>query len=217
MRPTAKSARTAERSSGGIRPCSVPTATARRRRRDARRRLPRRGHLALALFDRRHDDVRALSGPHPLGGERVDARARLGSPHAGRDRAAPGRLLVEHRDVELAVDGPGERARDRRRRHDEDVRALSLAEEPGAVRHAEPMLLVDDHEGEPAEPDRRLDERVRADEDVHLARAREPARSACRGLAPHAARQERQAHAGGAEPGGEARRRAARPGSPSAP
>ncbi len=75
--------------------------------------------------------------------------------------AAARRLLVEDRDVELAVDGPRQRTRDRRGRHDEDVRRIALAEEARAVGHAEAVLLVHDDQAQPVEADGRLD-RARA-------------------------------------------------------
>ena len=65
-----------------------------------------------------------------------------------------------------------QRARDRRRGHDQHVGAgavaLRLQRQP--LVHAEAVLLVDDGEGEVAEHHVRLEQRVRADEDVDLAR-----------------------------------------------
>ena len=51
---------------------------------------------------------------------RLRLEQRPGRP-AGDDRRAPRRQLVEHADVEVAVDGHRRRARDRRRRHHEHV------------------------------------------------------------------------------------------------
>src|SRR2546426_9182886 len=74
------------------------------------------------------------------------------------------RQLVEDRDVEVAVERQGERSRDRRGRHHEEVGVLALAAEPGALLDAEPVLLVHDGEAEAAELHTFLHERVRADD-----------------------------------------------------
>ena len=64
-----------------------------------------------------------------------------------------------------------QRARDRRRRHDQHVGAgaAALRLQRQALVHAEAVLLVDDGEGEVAEDDVRLEQRVRADDDVDVA------------------------------------------------
>ena len=138
----------------------------RRESRNARRRLARGRDVALPLVDRGDDDVDALSCRDALRGEAVDPLAVGLLAHPRHDRGAARRLFVQHRDVELAIDGPGERARDRRGGHDEDVRRLPLPEEACAVRHPEAVLFVHHHEGETPETDRRFDQGVRADEHV---------------------------------------------------
>ena len=105
----------------------------------------------------------------------------------------PGGLLRQPRDVEVAVVRHQQRARDGRRRHHQHVgaagAALRLQREP--LVHAEAVLLVDDGEGQVAEGDVGLEQRVRADEDVDLA-GREAARAApcaaCPSRAPSAGR-----------------------------
>ena len=81
-------------------------------------------------------------------------------------RFAGGAVISE--TGEVAVDGERERARDRRRRHVEDVRAAPLGERRPLL-DAEAVLLVDDGDGEVAEADLLLDQRVRADRDLHVA------------------------------------------------
>ncbi len=67
-----------------------------------------------------------------------------------------------------------EGARDRRRRHREDVDAqLELAQEL-LLLHAEPLLLVDDEEAEVLGADVAREEAVRADQDVHAAFGESP-------------------------------------------
>ena len=68
-------------------------------------------------------------------------------------------------DREVAVDGQRERARDRRRGHVERVRDPPLRQRL-ALLDAEAVLLVDHGDGEVAQVDALLDERMRADEDA---------------------------------------------------
>ena len=97
----------------------------------------------------------------------------------------PGRLLGELRDVEVAVVRHQQRARDRRRRHDQHVgaAAAALGLQRQALVHAEAVLLVDDGEGQVLEHHVGLEQRVRADEDVDLA-APPAARAARRARGP---------------------------------
>jgi hypothetical protein len=73
------------------------------------------------------------------------------------------------------------------------------------VRHAEAVLFVHDHEPEPPEPDRGLDEGVGAHEDVELAR-RERFEERLPGAPARFPGQEAEAHAGLVDPGRETRR-----------
>ena len=104
----------------------------------------------LRLGDQRADpiDLRAaLDRACDAGNDLVEAFERHG---ARRDRLPPGRLLVEPRHVHVAIAGEQQGARDRRRRHHQQLgaaaRALGLHRQ--ALMHAEAMLLVDDHEAE---------------------------------------------------------------------
>src|SRR5258706_11008794 len=87
------------------------------------------------------------------------------------DLLAPEGKLVDHRDVEVAVDRLIQRLRDRRRGREQEMRvgARAFLAEGGALANAEPMLLVDDRETEPFERDVLLYECVRADRDVDRA------------------------------------------------
>ena len=71
------------------------------------------------------------------------------------------------------------------------------------MRHAEAVLLVDDDEAEPAELHRRLDQGVRADEDVDRAGGERREQLPARGAA-HAPGQQPEAHARPRQPGREA-------------
>ena len=101
----------------------------------------------------------------------MDAQARVGLTGAlrpdarGDDRLAIRRGLRDLAHREVAVDRQCERARDRSRRHVQHVRRAVLGER-GSLLDAEPMLLVDDRDGEIGELDVALDQRMCADGDL---------------------------------------------------
>ena len=133
---------------------------------------------AFGFVDQRADPVRLA--PRAAGG--VDACHHFVAPcvgqHHGADRRAAGRQLVDDRDVEVGVGRHRQRARDRRGGHDELVReatvGATLFPQLHALVHAEAVLLVDDHEHEPVEGHALLEQRVRADRDLHRRRPRGP-------------------------------------------
>ena len=86
--------------------------------------------------------------------------------HEGLDRQPLGRRRRDDRQVAQAAERHVQRARNRSRgqREHVDLRAQTL--QALLVLHAEPMLLVDDHEPEPFEADVGLQQLVRADHDV---------------------------------------------------
>ena len=94
--------------------------------------------------------------------------ARLRQELGGHRRAAR-RQLIDDRHVEVRVVAHRERARNRRCAHHELVRlqvaafAGSFRTQRQALLHAEAVLLVDDGEGEVAERDWSLEQRVGAD------------------------------------------------------
>src|SRR6266545_3511068 len=89
-------------------------------------------------------------------------------PHLGPHRPEPGRHLVQHRDVEVAIHSLRQRLRDRGGGRQQQVRVYPLLAERRALPNAEAMLLVDDREPEPLEGHGLLDESVRANDDVEL-------------------------------------------------
>ena len=163
---------TASLSLAGSWPCSSPSrrpassaAASRSRSSDAGpgldplRFLDQRAHH-VGLVARRHLVA------HPLPRFRLLQRPRAQS---GGDRSPAGRQLVEHRRVEVAVDGHGRRARNRRGRHHQDVGhhlARTLFPQGGPLLDAETVLLVDDDAPERPERHRLGQQGVGADEDV---------------------------------------------------
>ncbi len=167
-------------SSGFCRPCSNPS------RRSASSTMLQsfedrlgRCHLdLLRLVDQgAHDvdlptvcDCRADVGPHRLQVQGCVSlqRSRSLDP-VGQDRGSARWQLVEHRDVEVSVDGHRRRPRYRRGRHDEDVGqriGRRLGPKRGSLLDAEAMLLVDHHDTEGREHDRVLDQRVGTDDEI---------------------------------------------------
>ena len=123
----------------------------------------------LGGLDQRAHDVRLQSVVEVAAEARVRLRAAVVGHPRGHDRLAVRRWRGDLRDGQVAVDGERERARDGRRRHVQDVRAPALCDR-GALADTEAVLLVDHGDGEVAEGHVALDESVRADGDLHVAR-----------------------------------------------
>src|SRR5512143_3681288 len=64
------------------------------------------------------------------------------------NRASAGREFIDHGHIEVTIDGEGERPRDRRCRHHQNVWLVSLGSEGRALHYTEPVLLVDDGKAE---------------------------------------------------------------------
>ena len=132
-----------------------PVGLLLRRPRDARLRLldQRADHVRLApLLEKPPEPPVGLPGP------------LLGDP--ARDHRLPARRgLGDLRHGEISVDGEGERARDRRRGHVQDVRGAAHSESAPLL-HPEAVLLVDHRDGEVAQLDALLDQRMRPDDDA---------------------------------------------------
>ena len=126
----------------------------------------------LLLLDHGEDDI----GLPPLGDllleEAVDAEELALADVVGLYRLAPWRQLVDDGDIEVAVERHGERPRDGRGTHGEDMGVPRgvLRPQSRALHDAEAVLLVDDAEGEGVEVYAGLDEGMRPDEDGELAR-----------------------------------------------
>ena len=172
-----------------MRPWTTPTAPPRERLADLVRVLLDGARVdRVRLLDERDDDV-GLPARADLGLDLAERAAPLRlREDARRDRRPARRLLVERRDVEVAVERQREGARDRRRGHHEEVRrdapdAVGLGREGRPLRDAEAVLLVDHDEAEPEERDGVLEEGVRPDEEVDRARPRAASRSVRAGLA----------------------------------
>ena len=131
-----------------------------------------RSHLQPVLFvDGRADHEGLAAGRHLPAHQVIGGPTLVSRPgQSGFDRLPSRRELVEHRNVEVAVVRERQRPRDRRRRHDEDVRRDALLLEGDALVNTETVLLVHHGERQVAEGDAFLHQRVGSHHDVHLAR-----------------------------------------------
>ena len=86
------------------------------------------------------------------------------------------RHLIDHRNIEIAVNGHGQRARNRRRRHDQNIRRRFARRQPGPLRHAELVLLIDDGEAEILERNTLVKQRMRPDDDIRASSSPETER-----------------------------------------
>ncbi|CAE1297587.1 unnamed protein product [Acanthosepion pharaonis] len=127
-------------------------------------------HLELAVATsgraaRRHSEPQApLSADIP---RYLAGRRRAGcAPRGGRPAASgsPTVRAARHRHLQ--------RARDRRRGQRQHMNVGLSAFNRSFVRHAEPLLLVDDDEAQPLELDILGEQRMGADDDVDIARGR---------------------------------------------
>ena len=89
----------------------------------------------------------------------------------GLRRDAPGRLFVQSADIQIAIDGERQGARNGRGGHDQRVRAITLRRQAHPVRHPEAVLLVDHHQAQIGKIHAVLEQRMRAAHHVHRARS----------------------------------------------
>ncbi len=102
--------------------------------------------------------------PHPL-----DPSRFVAGHHMGANRLAPRRQLTQRGDLHVAEHGHRHRARDRGRRHHQDVRCRAgLGTKGVALLDAESMLLVNDYKTQLGELHMLLDEGMCADHDAGL-------------------------------------------------
>ncbi len=119
----------------------------------------------LRLLDQRADPEDLGAGAKRAadrGNDLLDAPDRK---RAGVDRLAARRLLGQAGRLHVAERGQQQRARNRRRRHDQRVDAAPLGGERQALVHAEAVLLVDHRQHQVLEFHVLLEQRVGADDD----------------------------------------------------
>ena len=133
------------------------------------------GLVVAGAFDDGVDEVGLAALRDLLADEVPDVGGALVGGAAGDDGRAAGRHLVDDADVEIAVEGEGERARDGRRGHGEDVGVgddavgAGLAHQLEALLDAEAVLLVDDDQAEVGEVGLVLLQGMGADDELGFA------------------------------------------------
>ncbi len=101
----------------------------------------------LAFLNQGEDDINLSANAYLLAYAVVERRDAVVEEMTGNDWLATGRQLVDDTDVQIAVEGHRQSARDRRGGHHEDVwRVDALAPQFGPLRHTEAVLLVTDNE-----------------------------------------------------------------------
>ena len=129
--------------------------------------------LPVRWIDARCHDEGLLARGDAIPQPRPHLRERLRRANLGADLLPPRGQLVEDRQVEVPVEGLGQRPGDRRRGREQEMRIEALLAQGRPLPHAEPMLLVDHGETQPLERDALDDEGVCPDDHIELAR-REP-------------------------------------------
>ena len=125
--------------------------------------------LGLGFLDHRVDHVGlAALVDLPLQ-EAVNLLDAVGGGVLGDDGLAAGRQLVDDGDVQVAIKRHGQRARNGRGGHHQDVGMHGLLHQSEALQDAEAVLLVDDGEAEILELHVLFEQRVRADRHVRQA------------------------------------------------
>ena len=82
--------------------------------------------------------------------------------HKSFYRAATTGQFINHRNIQVAVKRQAERARNRRRRHHQQMWIISFADQRFALRHAKLVLLINDDQTEHRQIKSRREQRVRA-------------------------------------------------------
>ena len=125
---------------------------------------------ALALLDQRAYPV-SLPAVGDMPAERVDDVGNFFvADDAGFNRGSAGGHFIDPADVHLAIMGQSQRARDRGRGHDQQMRrAGGFFGQQKPLRDPEAMLFVDHREAERLIGDLLLEDRVSADKDVDRA------------------------------------------------
>ena len=119
--------------------------------------------VGAGLLDPRIDHIRLPALCQLAADERPHLRQLIRRADKGLDAPAAGRQFVDDGHVQLAVKRQAQRARNGRRGHHQQMRIMALAHELLALRHAELVLLVNDHQAKVVRRKPALDQRVRAD------------------------------------------------------
>ena len=122
-----------------------------------------------ALFDQRIDHVYLAAEGDFIGDELLHPQARSIGPVHGADGFPTRRQLVDDAHIEVAIGRHGQGAGNGRGRHDQNMRRrLPFRPQLRPLLHPKPVLLIDYGQPQRLEFHPRLNERVRADQDVDI-------------------------------------------------
>ncbi len=127
------------------------------------------GRRLVALVDQRIDDEGLTSVLDLRTDESVGALAFARGQNMRGNRLAACGHFIHDGEVEVAVDGQCQRARDGSGGHHQQVRMGAFAAQRGALFDAETMLFVNDGQLQVCKRDRVFDQRVGADDDFDRA------------------------------------------------
>jgi len=144
------------------------------------------------VFHARVNNIRLPPGGQLAADEIPDLRPLVRRAHERLEPSAPGGQFVKDGDVEVAVERQAQRAGDGGGGHHQQVRVGALAHQLLALRDAELMLLVNDHQPQAGQGKARRQQRVRAEGQPRRARGASGARFAAAGSEFHRHAQRRQ-------------------------
>ena len=123
----------------------------------------------LAFFDQRAHPI-ALP-PFADGGAQAghDLLHPVGGNQGGADGFAPGRLFIQHRHVHIAILREGQRPRDRRRGHDQNIDGLPFFAKLKPLAHPKAVLFIHHRKAQIAKGDIGLKHRMGAHKDLDRA------------------------------------------------
>ena len=131
-----------------------------------------RAHVErLRFLDQRIDDIGLTALGDPITHKVEDRAPSSVAPQHRLYRLAARRHLVEHGDVQIPVKRERQRPRYRRRRHHQNVGLRAGSAQPHPLANAEAVLFIDHHQTQALEFNTFLDQRVRPDDELCLARA----------------------------------------------
>ena len=117
---------------------------------------------AVRFLDARVNEVGLPPFLEFAANEVKDLRQFVGGAQKGLEAPAPGGQLINHRNVQIAVERQSKCARNGCRGHHQQVRITAFAHELLALGDAEPVLLINDDQAEVVRREAGLNQRVRA-------------------------------------------------------
>ena len=119
--------------------------------------------IQVGLLDARIDHINLAALFELATDELPDPWQFVGRPYKSLDPTATGRKLIDHRDVQVAVERQTERPGDGSRRHHQQMGIIAFANQLLPLGHAELVLLVDNDQAEVGQVESGSDQGMGAD------------------------------------------------------